>query len=75
MLVEVAFTVDKGHGDEGDLEIGGGADGVAGEDAEASAVGGDGGVEANFHGEVSNPLSLYKSALTIFATEVVRFPP
>ncbi len=52
VLLEVAATVDERDGDEGNAGIGGGAEGIAGQHAEAARVGGQGLRECDLHGEV-----------------------
>ena len=53
-LREVALSVQKGDGDHGNVEIGGGAKGVTGENAESATVRWDRLLEADLHGEVGD---------------------
>ncbi len=53
-LAEVALAVQQGDRHHGHAEVGGGAQGVACEHAEASAVGRHGRLEAGLHGEVGD---------------------
>ena len=52
VLLEVAAAVHQRDGDDGSAGIGGGAEGVAGQHAEAAGVGGQGLGEGDLHGEV-----------------------
>ncbi len=53
-LAEIAVAADQGHRHQRQFQIGGAFDGVAGEDAEAAAVGRDVGGQPDFHGEIGN---------------------
>ena len=53
-LREVAVPVHERDGDHGQLEVGRGAKGVARENAESAAVGGDRLLEADLHGEIGD---------------------
>jgi hypothetical protein len=46
----------EGDGDDRQVEVGHGTEGVSGEDAEAAGVGGDARVERNLHGKVGDLL-------------------
>ncbi len=54
MLAEVAAAVDEGDGDHGGGGVGGRTQGVAGEHAETTGVGGEGRGQGDLHGEVRN---------------------
>jgi hypothetical protein len=54
MLREVAAAVSEGDAHHPHAEIGRGAERIAGEDAEAAAVGGHGLLEADLHREVGD---------------------
>ena len=54
LLAEVAAAMDERDGDHGGGGVGGGAEGVAGEHAEATGVGGQGRGEGDLHGEVGD---------------------
>ena len=54
LLVEVTLPADEGDRDDGQHEVSRGLDGIAGEDAEAAAVGGDIVLDADLHGEVGD---------------------
>jgi hypothetical protein len=54
-LVEVAAPVQQGHRDHRHGEVGGRAERIAGEDAEAPGVRGHGEFEGDLHGEVGDP--------------------
>ena len=54
VLAEVAAAMGEGDGDHGCGGIGGGAQGIAGKDAQAAGVGGHGGREGDLHGEVGD---------------------
>ena len=54
VLLEVAAAMHERDGDEGNAGIGGGAEGIAGQHAEAARVGGQGLGEGDLHGEVGD---------------------
>ena len=54
VLAEVAAAMDERDGDHGGGGVGGGAEGVAGEHAQATGVGGQGWGESDLHGEVGD---------------------
>ncbi len=54
VLLEVAAAMHERDGDQGNAGIGGGAEGVAGQHAEAAGVGGQGLGEGDLHGEVGD---------------------
>jgi hypothetical protein len=54
VLLEVALPVQQRDRDDGDRQVGGGAEGISGEHAESATIGGDGLLEADLHGEVGD---------------------
>ena len=52
MLLEVSLAVQQREGDQGNAQVGGGAQRVAGQHAQAARVGGHGRIDGNFHREV-----------------------
>ncbi len=54
MLAEVSAAMDEGDGDHGGGGVGGGAQGIAGEHAQAAGVGGQRGRERDLHGEIGD---------------------
>ena len=54
MLLEIAFAVQQGEGDQGNSQVRRGTQRVAGQHAQAAGVGGHGGVNGDLHGEVSD---------------------
>src|SRR5438270_6206065 len=53
-LMKVASAVKKRDGHHGYLKVGGGADGISGQHAETTAIGGNAGFEGDFHGEIGD---------------------
>ena len=51
---EVALAVQERHAHHGHAQIGGGTQGIPGQHAQATAVGGHGRVKANLHGEIGD---------------------
>ena len=54
VLAEVAFPMGEGNGDQREAHVGGGAEGVAGEHAQAARVGVHLGLDGDLHGEVGD---------------------
>ena len=54
MLLEVSLAMQERESDQGDAEVGGGAQGVSGQHAQAARVGGHGRVNGDLHGEVGD---------------------
>jgi hypothetical protein len=54
VLAEVPLAVHQGHGHHGQPGVGGRAQGVSRQDAEAAAIGGDTRLQAHLHGEVGD---------------------
>ncbi len=54
MLLEVSFAMRQGEGDQRDAEIGSGTECIAGEDTQATGIGGHVSVDGDLHGEVGD---------------------
>jgi hypothetical protein len=60
MLAEVALAMQQREGYQRCAEVGGGAEGVAGEYTQAARVGGHAGVDGDLHGKVGDYAALGK---------------
>ena len=56
-LAKISFPVEQGHRDHGKAEVGCGAQGISGKDAEAAAIGGHRGIETHLHGKIGDNIA------------------
>ena len=54
MLLEISLAVNESEGHKGNAQVGGGPQGVTSQYAEATGIGGHGGVDGDLHGEVGD---------------------